>query len=108
MCLSLSHEEEKLPWIARFANDNTLSPLLRHSQSIQCFVKLLGGLAVKFWSISFFTSKIGLPRAEKIWFQLDNRVMMVATDDGRYWSWSHQRSSSMIQETMFTYFTEQH
>ena len=83
MCLSLSHEEEKLPWIARFANDNTLSPLLRHSQSIQCFVKLLGGLAVKFWSISFFYFQ---DWTSESWENLIS--VRQQSDDGRYWSWS--------------------
>ena len=83
MCLSLSHEEEKLPWIARFANDNTLSPLLRHSQSIQCFVKLLGGLAVKFWSISFFYFQ---DWTSESWENLISVGQQ--SDDGRYWWWS--------------------
>ena len=83
MCLSLSHEEEKLPWIARFANDNTLSPLLRHSQSIQCFVKLLGGLAVKFWSISFFYFQ---DWTSESWENLIS--VRQQSDDGRYWWWS--------------------
>ena len=86
----------KLPKLCALCYRQHIFLLLRHLQSIQFFVKLIGGFAVKFWLISFFL----LPRLD---FRELRKFISVRqqsddgeADYGRYWSWSHQLSSSMI------------